>query len=161
MCGLDAVFFASSNTQEFANDAARQEFRERWLGRYLRHDPNWAYVAVAANGAVVGYLVASVSDPALTPRFADIAYFSVFKDLTQRFPAHLHVNLATEFRSAGLGSRLIKRFVEDAKRADVPGVHVVTSRGSRNVAFYERNGFWEHGATGEGARAVVFLARAL
>jgi hypothetical protein len=44
--GIDAVFFQSSNTQTFADAAARTAFRERWLGRYLSHDPDWAWSQV-------------------------------------------------------------------------------------------------------------------
>jgi GNAT superfamily N-acetyltransferase len=155
---LDAIFFEASNTQSFADDAARAAFRERWLGRYLDHDARYAYLALAASGRVAGYLVGTVDDPVLTSRFADIAYFSAFPELTKRYPAHLHVNLAPAFRNLGIGGRLIERFVADAKRAGVPGVHVVTSAHSANVRFYNRNGFAEAGRI-EASEALVFLAR--
>jgi GNAT superfamily N-acetyltransferase len=161
LSGIDDVFFQSSNTQHFTTDEARALFRERWLGRYLAHDARWCYVAMDANREVVGYLVASLDDPARTPRFADITYFSVFKDLTQRFPAHLHVNLRAASRSSGTGSALVQRFISEARVAGATGVHVVTSRGARNAGFYVRNGFAELGAAGEGAREIVFLARKL
>ncbi len=159
--GLDAVFFQASNTQEFTNGDARAAFRERWLGRYLEHDARFAFVALAAGGRVAGYVVGSVDDPALTPRFADTAYFQAFKDLTARFPAHLHVNLGPEFRGQGIGGAMIARFVNAARAAGSPGLHVVTSRAARNVAFYARNGFHQAGANGEGVGEIVFLARKL
>lgn len=161
MPGIDAVFFQSSNTQSFADAAARAAFRERWLGRYLHHDSQWAYVALAENGDVAGYLVGSLDDPAVSPRFDDIGYFAAFKELTRRFPAHLHVNLLPDARGAGIGGQLVARFVSDAANAGAPGVHVVTSRGARNVGFYARNGFTERGAAGEGAREVALLGRQL
>jgi GNAT superfamily N-acetyltransferase len=159
--GIDTVFFQSSNTQTFASDEARAAFRERWLGRYLTNDPGWAYVALTDDGDVAGYLVGSLDDPARTARFFDIPYFSLFEDLTRNFPAHLHVNLAPAHRGGGIGAALVERFAIDASKAGSPGVHVVTSRGARNVGFYNRNGFVERGAAGEGAREVVFLARTL
>lgn len=159
--GIDAIFFQSSNTQSFADAAAKEQFRERWLGRYLMHDRRWAYVALAADGTAAGYLIASLDDPALTPRFADIAYFADFKHLTARFPAHLHINLAPHARGQGIGSALIARFASDAEDAGAPGVHVVTSRGARNAGFYAQNGFTERGATGQGPREIVFLGREL
>lgn len=161
MTGLDEVFFESSNTQIFASGAAREVFRERWLGRYLTHDPDWAYVALSDEATVAGYLVASLDDPARTPRFADVPYFIHFADLTKTYPAHLHVNLNPEFRNRGIGGSLIARFIADARKAGAPGVHVVTSRSARNVAFYNRNGFTEVGTHGAGEREVVFLARTL
>lgn len=158
---LDDIFFASSNTQSFASPQTRADFRERWLGRYLAHDPQWAYVALTPMGAVAGYLAGCVDDPARTPRFADIGYFGAISTLTTRYPAHLHINLADRYRGSGIGSALVARFCSDAAEAGAPGVHVVTSRGARNVRFYERNGFREAGAMGEGLKEVVFLARAL
>lgn len=159
--GVDAVFFDASNTKSFAEAEARAVFRERWLGRYLTHDPQWFYVAFASDGGVAGYLSGCLDDPARASRFSDIAYFAVWRDLTRQFPAHLHVNLAPQYRGSGAGSALVARFVAEAADGGAPGVHVVTSRGARNVRFYERNGFTEHGAFGAGAREVVLLARKL
>ncbi len=161
IAGLDEIFFAASNTQSFANDDARAAFRMRWLGRYLDHDARWAYVARAASGEIAGYLVGSLDDPAATQRFSDVATIAQFKDVTRCYPAHLHVNLAAEFRGYGLGARLVEHFMRDVQAAGAPGVHVVTSRGARNVAFYTRLGFTERANAGEGAREVVLLARAL
>lgn len=157
---LDAIFFQSSNTKTFPNAAARGAFRERWLGRYLTSYPEWFYVALA-NGSIAGYLAGCLDDPARRPLFDDIALFKTFAHLTAAYPAHLHVNLAPEHRSAGIGSLLIERFCEDARRAGAPGVHVMTGKFARNVSFYVRNGFREIAGTGEGASAVVFLARKL
>lgn len=163
---LDDIFFASSNTQAFASPQVRAEFRERWLGRYLTHDADWTYVALmrdrdVAGYEVAGYLAGCLDDPARSQRFADIGYFGSFAALTARYPAHLHINLAARNRGSGIGSALVSRFCNEAGRAGAPGVHVVTSRGARNVRFYERNGFHEAGVMGEGAKEVVFLAKAL
>jgi GNAT superfamily N-acetyltransferase len=154
---IDAIFFEASSAKSFASDAARAAFRERWLGRYLEHDPQFAYVALAASGEAVGYLVGAVDDPALAERFFDIGYFATFGALTKRFPAHLHVNVAPDYRGRRIGGRLVAMFSAEAARAGVPGVHVVTSAGAANVAFYNRNGFIETGRAG----ALVFLGRSL
>ena len=134
------IFFTSSATQEFSSPEVRETFRERWLGRYLTYDPDWFYVAVR-EARVVGYLAGSIDDPAQTPRFADIGYFKVWASETAIYPAHLHVNVLATAREHGIGSKLIARFVEDLEAAGVQGVHLVTGRNSRNVAFYQRNGF--------------------
>ncbi|MFT3730195.1 MAG: N-acetyltransferase [Hyphomicrobium sp.] len=157
---LDRIFFESSNTKSFASDDARAAFRERWLGRYLTHDPQFCYLAVNGRGSVVGYLVGAIDDPAKAARFADIAYFSALASETERFPAHLHVNVSPAFRNKGIGSRLIDRFVVDAKAAGVAGVHIVTSAGAQNVGFYNRNGFEEIAQAGTGG-SLVMLAREL
>ncbi len=137
---IDEIFFTSSATQEFSSPAVREAFRERWLGRYLTHDPDWFYVAMSRNRGV-GYLAGAIDDPALTPRFADIGYFKVWASETATYPAHLHVNVLATAREHGIGSMLIARFVDDLETAGIKGVHLVTGRNSRNVAFYQRNGF--------------------
>ena len=86
---------------------------------------------------------------------------------------HLTVRVSPELRTefnkrsylfgkpADVLRQLIEAFVDDLKRAGVTGVHVITSRGARNVRFYERCGFHEAGARGAGEGEVVFLARDL
>ena len=157
---IDAIFFTSSNTKTFESDGARAAFRERWLGRYLTHDPNFAFLARTYDGKVVGYLVGSIDDPAKAARFGDIDYFGELSEQTQHYPAHLHVNVSPEFRNRGLGGRLIDRFVAEAKAAGAAGVHVVTSEGAANIGFYNRNGFADVARAGKGGR-LVFLSRAL
>ncbi len=137
---IEGIFFTSSNVQQFRDAAERAAFRERWLGRYLDHWPEHVFVASTPDGRIVGYLTGCLDDPATHPMFADIAYMPAFADLSRSYPAHLHINLDPGWRSVGIGARLIEAFcVHAAGRA--PGVHVVTGQTSRNVRFYERNGF--------------------
>jgi GNAT superfamily N-acetyltransferase len=159
--GIESIFVETAAIQVFSGPAERQAFRERWLGRYLAHDPGLVIVALDEAGGVVGYLVGSLEDPARTRRFADIGYFATFADLTARYPAHLHINVSRDWRNAGLGARLVARFLADARAAGVPGVHVVTGSASRNRAFYERAGFRAAGLTSWHGQEVVFLARDL
>lgn len=155
---IDAIFFEASNTKSFESEATRTAFRERWLGRYLRVDPQFAYLAITTAGDVVGYLVGAIEDPA-SSKVQDTA-ITAFRDVTQRYPAHLHVNIAPDHRGSGIGGRLIDAFIADARRAGASGVHVITSAASPNVRFYNRNGFCEV-ARGGPAGALVCLARAL
>lgn len=158
--GIDAIFFESSNTKSFESERSRAAFRERWLGRYLRHDPQFGYLALRPSGEVAGYLVGAIEDPAQAARFADMEFFTALREQTKKFPAHLHVNVAPDFRNRGIGGRLIDHFVADAKAYGSPGVHVVTGAGSPNISFYNRNGFSEivrAGASGQ----LLFLGRAL
>lgn len=148
---IDAIFFEASNTKSFESDAARTAFRERWLGRYLKSEPQFAYLALAPSNEVIGYLVGSLDYSEPDERF---------RDLTKRFPAHLHVNLAPEFRGFGFGARLIDAFVADLKEAGATGVHVVTNATSANVRFYNRNGFSEAGRASPN-NELVLLGRTL
>jgi GNAT superfamily N-acetyltransferase len=149
---IDTIFFEASNTKSFASEAERAAFRERWLGKYLADEPQFAYVAFARDGTLAGYLVGSVLEPVGLEAFANAAW---------EYPAHLHVNLAPQFRDRGIGGRLIAAFATDALFAGATGMHVVTSADSRNVAFYARNGFAEIVRAGVGGRELVFLGRKL
>jgi GNAT superfamily N-acetyltransferase len=157
---IDAIFFGASGTQSFASDVEREAFRTRWLGRFLTgDDANHAFVAVDGD-QVIGYLVGALDDPAVSGRFADIGYFRDFAHLTSAFPAHLHINLASEARSKGIGARLIEAFAAHARGAGACGMHVVTGATSRNVGFYATCGFAEAGRL-ETAQPIVFLGRQL
>lgn len=158
---LDAIFFEASATRCFVDANERAAFRERWLGRYLLHFPSDAFLAVAANGDIVGYVVGCLDDPAGNSLFSDIDYFETFAHQTTRYPAHLHINVDADTRSAGVGARLLTRFVARAASAGSPGVHVVTGMNSRNVRFYNRQGFVERGRHMSNDTGIVFLARKL
>ncbi len=158
---LDIIFFEASGTKSFASETARDAFRERWLGRYLRIYPEWVYLAVDDEKRLAGYLLGCLDDPAQSPLFSDIGYFQDLKALTALYPAQLHVNVAPWARGAGAGSQLVEAFAKDAHVSGCPGVHVVTGRGLRNVGFYVRNGFIEQGHVALNGRALVFLGRDL
>lgn len=158
---VDAIFFEASG-RGFATAAERAAFRERWLGRYLEGGTDVLLVARDAAGAVAGYLVGALEDPAGQERFADIAYLrGAFRELCRRYPAHLHINLAPAFRSRGIGARLIEVFAARAAAAGAAGVHVVTAASARNAGFYARCGFAERGSTRWRGRDLVFLAKTL
>jgi GNAT superfamily N-acetyltransferase len=157
---LDAIFFSSSATQTFDHAAEKAAFRERWLGRYLLVDATHSFLAMDRDSKVVGYLVGTIGDLARLPRFADIASVRVFAPLSALYPAHLHINLAADVRSQGIGARLVEAFADRAIVLGAPGMHVVTNPASRNVSFYERCGFHEAGRANPKGRDIVFLARA-
>lgn len=158
---IEAVFFDASG-RTFVPGPEREAFRERWLGRYLQGGTDVVLLALDSGRQVAGYLVGALEDPSGQQRFADIPYFlGDFRDLCRRYPAHLHINIASAFRGKGVGAQLIAGFAERAAAAGAPGMHVVTGKSARNVRFYTRCGFshlrdaaW-HGST------VVFLGKPL
>jgi GNAT superfamily N-acetyltransferase len=158
---VDTIFFEASG-RTFPSAPERAAFRERWLGRYLKGGTDVVLLALDLNGAVAGYLVGALQDPAEQARFADIDYFrGGFRDLCRRYPAHLHINLAPAFRNRGLGARLMVAFAGRAAQAGAPGMHVVTARSARNVRFYLRCGLAEQGHIRWNGREVAFLAKGL
>lgn len=158
---VERIFFLTSNRTTFASAAARAEFRERWLGRYLLHDRAHAFVARDDNGRIAGYLVGSLDDPAYADRFDDLAYFSDLADLTALYPAHLHINLDAAWRSQGIGGRLIEAFAAHAKARRARGLHVVTGAGARNIGFYRRRGFEPLRELSWEGSQILFMARKL
>ena len=157
---LEQIFFVSSARQIFADQKERDDFLERWLGRYLRCDARWTYLAFGWD-ALIGYLAGAVEDPAQTERFKDVGYNREIADLTEKYPAHLHINVAPEARGMGVGAKLIEAFVSDLSRAGVSGVHLVTGEGSRNIGFYEQNGFRALRTVAWAGKRVVMLGRAI
>ena len=154
---IDAIFFEASGRTSFADDATRAAFRHRWLGLYLEIWPEHVHLARAADGALVGYLIGSLVDPARDARFADIAYFMSFADACAAYPAHLHINLAPPFRGRGIGQRLIAAFATTARAAGAPGLHIVTSKDARNAGFYRQCGFAVVAETETAGGTVVFM----
>lgn len=160
---LDAIFFEASHTKSFESAGMRDAFRKRWLGRYLEARPDLAHILFAdgrcAPDTLAGYVIGAHEDPALTKRYDDIGYFHLLADVTRRYPAHLHINLRNDMRGKGLGSALVACFAADVARAGLPGVHIVTGAGLRNVGFYVRNGFtFEHRFAWK-SKDLVFLGR--
>ena len=100
------------------------------------------------------------------PRFARQA-LGLYKDVANRFspkvrrqikdryPAHLHVNVDSPFRGIGVGRRLIESYLADLRRIGVSGVHVYC--GSDPVKFYLRLGFRELGFVSSAGAEVYAL----
>ena len=158
---LERIFFEASGRASFPSTAARAEFHERWLGRYLVHDRAHAFVARTDDGHIAGYLIGSLDDPATTDRFDDISYFADVADLTARHPAHLHINLDPAWRSQGIGGQLVEAFAQHATRRGARGMHLVTGAGARNLGFYRQNGFEPLRELAWNGAQIVLLARVL
>ena len=163
---INEIFFNSSNRRVFESDQDRACFRNLWLGQYLETYPELALLAVdrsAANAAprIVGYAVGWLRSPLADPRFSSLGYFAALADSLARYPAHLHINLHAQYRSAGLGSLLISTLCKDVAAKRSPGIHVVTGHGARNVAFYQRNGFEPVASVRWGASTLVQFGRVL
>jgi len=159
---IDEIFFEASAVKSFADAYARSAFHERWLGRYLTNFPQNFTVALTheddrEQGCVAGYLAGCLKDPRGTDVFSDIAHFALFESYLDRYRAHLHINLAPQFRGAGLGVRLMEAFLKDVSAAGLHGAHVVTGAKSRNVSFYQRCGFQKLDTAMRNGIEIVFL----
>lgn len=62
--------------------------------------------------------------------------------LTDRYPAHLHVDLLPHVQGQGLGRRLVEAFMVTAHTGGASGAHLgVSTANERAVGFYGRLGF--------------------
>ncbi|MEM7776667.1 MAG: GNAT family N-acetyltransferase, partial [Pseudomonadota bacterium] len=158
---LDEIFFRSSARQHFETDGARQAFYETWFGGYLRDDCDFTFVAVAPCQTLVGYVVGSDANPLHAQRFQSLTYYRAVAGLLPAYPVHLHINLHPDWRSRGLGSRLIEAFATVVSSRGYGGVHVFTEANARNVEFYRRNGFVPMATVPWQSRHLLFLGRDL
>jgi GNAT superfamily N-acetyltransferase len=58
------------------------------------------------------------------------------------YPAHLHINTRADKRGSGIGTALLKTYLDQLRNENVPGVHLETSSENKiAVLWYERLGF--------------------
>lgn len=156
---IDAIFFGAA-ARQYPPGPERDAFRERWLGRFLDKDEDPLLLALTPAGEVAGYLVGTLENAAQTPRFQDMPHFrEVFAAACQDYPAHLHINLAPQFRGRGIGSGLVGQFAQIVRTAGLPGLHVTTGQGMRNVGFYLANDFCQIAAWPRETGVMLFLGR--
>lgn len=66
------------------------------------------------------------------------------ESVTERFPAHLHIDLLPRIQRQGVGRRLIAELIEELHRRGIPGLHLdVGSENEGAIALYRRLGFIE------------------
>jgi ribosomal protein S18 acetylase RimI-like enzyme len=64
--------------------------------------------------------------------------------LAERYPSHLHINLAPRLQGRGIGRSLITTLISGLRDLGSPGVHLVVGRGNvRAAGFYRHVGFTE------------------
>ena len=119
----------------------------------------WGSKDSPQNENVVGYLAGCLENPLRNPLFADLGYYQAFAPLCASYPAHLHINVAAEVRSLGIGAGLIEAFAAQVAGVKAPGLHLVTDEKARNVRFYQRNGFRILTTTLSHDIPVVFMGR--
>lgn len=158
---IEEIFFLSTTAPDFADPEHKQDFFRRWTGYYREQEPERIFLALDRQGHVQGYLTGCAESRAANRLYEDIAYYGLFEDLFNSYPAHLHVNCHPARRGRGVGRRLVEAFIADLKREAVQGVHLVTAPGARNVRFYKRCGFNISIARPWKTRKLLFLAQSL
>ncbi|MBI5246613.1 MAG: GNAT family N-acetyltransferase [Elusimicrobia bacterium] len=148
------------------DDDERETFAEHWIGPYRELRPDWTFVAVH-DKKIVGYLTGCPDTLSfekerrrlLNPRPDSRQFFPhlVLVKLWAEHPAHLHMNVAADFRGFGTGAALIRFFFADLRKAGVPSAHVIC--GPSAAPFWERMAFRTE-ATVQAAPGVTLSAMA-
>jgi len=153
-----------------------------WAEQYLVLEPTFALVAVV-NGAARGYVLAA-PDTAAFEALLDDVWWPPLREryplpgdgtevdrrlvahlhrplrtpaaVTDRYPAHLHIDLLPELQGRGLGRRMIGAIEQRLTDAGCLGVHLgVDPRNEHALGFYEHLGYAAHRADG----TVLFTKR--
>ncbi len=137
---IETIFFTSSNIQNFASEIDRQLFRDKWLGQYVEHMAEHILVVTYQN-KVRGYLTGCLDSMKAAHLFQNINYYNMLTSHYSAYPAHFHINVHTEDRNKGIGTKLVSAFLDICRERSTSGVHVVTNKNARNVNFYHHSGF--------------------
>ncbi|MCP4912132.1 MAG: GNAT family N-acetyltransferase [Oligoflexia bacterium] len=131
------IFFENSTVQSFKTNETKEAFYQKWLGRYVDHFENNFLIAIEEN-QVLGYLCYCLDTHSFIEKFGALGGQGRFLENLNDFPAHLHMNSKVSGR--GIGKSLFHEF-EKRERAQVSGIHIITSPDLGNVKFYEKMDF--------------------
>lgn len=153
------IFFESSTKKDFKDEAEKESFYEKYLGFYLRHYPELAWVALD-DGQVLGYLVGTSSS--CDEELMRIQpHLSVFKKYYKNYPAHLHINCHAQSRGQGIGAQLVKAFEERLKTMNIGGFHIMTGPDALNKKFYQKLGLDFEVVENFHASPILFMGKSL
>lgn len=138
---LDSIFFKSSARSDFSNESERSQFRYKYLDWYLLNHPEFFQLATDSNKNILGYICGTADTNSSSELFTLHPWLQCLQSYLNRFPAHLHINLAENARGSGLGSLLLKDYEHLLKSRNIAGLHLVTAPDARNVGFYRKNGY--------------------
>lgn len=132
------IFFESSTKKSFTDEAEKEAFFDKYLGYYLRHYPEFAWVAMGER--VLGYvIVAPTSDD---PELQELQpHLKIFGSQFQDYPAHLHINCHHESRGMGVGVQLVAQAEKKLRGLKIKGLHIMTGSDAPNKSFYKKLGF--------------------
>jgi ribosomal protein S18 acetylase RimI-like enzyme len=132
------IFFKTSAIKEFKDHSSKEAFFYKYLGYYLEHYPQLAFVVVDKN--VLGYVVAA-SETLLKDLVLIQPHLEVFSQEIKTYQAHLHINFHLSAQGQGFGRKLIAQVESVLKSHDIKGLHVMTGPDSQNRFFYQKLGF--------------------
>ncbi len=128
------IFWETSARREFSSTLEKEKFQQQYLDDYLTQ-----IALVYETQTVAGYVVATLDTLGMREKWP--LHLNLFEDLYARYPAHLHINLASGLRGQGVGSQLLAALEKVLGEHKCTGVHLITSGAARNVSFYLQNDY--------------------
>ncbi len=158
---LEDIFFITSAVKKFASRDKRRDFFYTWALYYLQKYPKETYLAIDDENNLLGYLISSRDSSKEKELFKLQKYYYLFDDQFKKYPAHLHINCHPNSQGRGVGRELIKKFELDLIQAKILGVHIITSKNSQNVFFYEKMGFCDRAKRSVNGVELLFIGKSL
>ncbi len=135
------IFFLSSARKEFGDDSEKEKFFNTWVMPYFNNYKKIFFIAMNEKKEILGYLSGCMNSTEFI-KYSPHESYKLFSDLFVHYNAHFHINCGPSSRGLGIGTRLINCYIEVLRNySDVKGVHIITDPKSRNVRFYQANGF--------------------
>lgn len=139
------IFFKTSSVQSFADEIAKEDFFYKWTNYYFKFFPEQILLALNTEQKLCAYLTGCDNSAKATSFYSSInPSYKVFSDQFEDYPCHLHINTHPRFIGKGIGSILIKYYINKLKKQSKKGLHIVTSPSARNTGFYKKHGFNDH-----------------
>ena len=154
------LFFLTSPRRRFDNERERDGFFRRWTGFYLEQAPDRVFLCLE-DARLLGYLTGCDDSQAAVELAAKIPAYTLFADLFDRFPAHLHINVDPQAQGLGVGRRLVDAYTERLTERAVGGVHIVTAPDAEATGFYDKLGFVVRAERAFEDRRLLFMGRPL
>lgn len=137
----------------------RQAFLNRWLFQYIDQFPSYTFVATEDSN-FLGYITACPNTSEYFDKL-DQKGLDLWSSYYTLYPAHLHINCSSAARGKGVGSRLLAALEIKLRQDHVPGLHLITAKGARNVGFYEKNQYETLCENKLGETSLLFMGKRL
>lgn len=134
-----SIFFETSAKKSFKDLNEKRSFQFNYLDYYLEKFPQFCFYAIKEN-RVLGYIVASSNS---NYHFNQMDYYHYFEKFLTKYPSHLHINCSSLSQGQGVGSKLWQELRGTLISNQIHSLHIITTRSSRNVGFYQKNSFKE------------------
>lgn len=141
---------------------------EVFVGPYLVHEPDFAWVYADGNDRARGYVLGALDTtafeltlerdwwPTLRARYRTVPSNPLDQEIVayvhrpprrqvqvvEKFPSHLHIDMLPTVQGGGRGGAMIRTVLSALADAGSPGVHLGVAQANRNaIGFYEHLGF--------------------